>query len=111
MSKEKYYERLAIFDEVIATCANLERKGKTMPYTSANGHMFSQLNKNAELGIRLSDEDRAAFGEKYAAEPFYSYGAQLRDYVLIPDELFDRPDELGIWLKKGWEHVLALPPK
>ena len=41
----KYEERLAIYDRLIDQSADFDRKGKTMPYTSANGHMFSQLIK------------------------------------------------------------------
>lgn len=41
-------ERLAFYDKLIDTNPNFERKGKTMPYTSVNGHMFSQLNKAGE---------------------------------------------------------------
>lgn len=47
-------ERLKIYDHIVAQCANFERKGKNMIYTSANGYMFTLLNKDAEIGIRLS---------------------------------------------------------
>lgn len=45
MDKDTWNERLAFYDRLIAANPNFERKGKTMPYTSVNGHMFSQLNK------------------------------------------------------------------
>ena len=48
-------EQLAVYNELIAK-AGFQRKGKTAPYTSANGHMFSQLNKDGEVGIRFSKE-------------------------------------------------------
>lgn len=111
MGKDQYFVRLAIYDEVINSIEGLERKGKSMPYTSDNGHMFSQLNKNAEIGIRLSDADRAQFSEQYVELPFLSYGARMREYVLIPDEIIGRPAELSTWLQKGWDYVLSLPPK
>ena len=38
-------ENLKRYDELIAKCPRFERKGKTMPYTSSNGYMFSLLNK------------------------------------------------------------------
>ena len=38
-------EKLKLYDELISKCPRFERKGKTMPYTSANGYMFSLLNK------------------------------------------------------------------
>ena len=45
-------ETLAIYDRACAK-AKIERKGKNLVYTSSNGHMFSQMNKDGELGIRL----------------------------------------------------------
>ena len=60
-------ELLKIYKEAIAI-AGLERKGKTMPYTSSNGHMFSLINKDDELGIRLSKEDTATFDSKYGVK-------------------------------------------
>ncbi len=51
-------EKFAKYDELIAMCPRFERKGKAVPYTSANGHMFSQLNKDGELGIRFSKAGR-----------------------------------------------------
>ena len=52
--KDTYGENLKVYDELVAQCSRFERKGKTMPYTSANGHMFSLLNKDGELGFRYS---------------------------------------------------------
>lgn len=49
-------EKLKRYDEIVAKGKHFERKGKTMPYTSANGYMFSMLNKKGELGIRFGKE-------------------------------------------------------
>jgi hypothetical protein len=50
----EWNDKLKIYDELIAKCPRFERKGKTMIYTSANGYMFSALNKAGEIGIRFS---------------------------------------------------------
>lgn len=34
-------QQLAAFDQLVERFADIERKGKTSPYTSVNGHMFS----------------------------------------------------------------------
>jgi len=47
-------ETRKIYDQIVERCPRFERKGKTMPYTSANGHMFSLLNKAGELGFRYA---------------------------------------------------------
>ena len=49
-------EKLALYDQLVANCPRFDRKGKTMPYTSENGHMFSLLNKDGELGFRFSKQ-------------------------------------------------------
>ncbi len=103
-------EVLKIYKEAIGH-AGLELKGKTMPYTSSNGHMFSQLNKGNQIGIRLSKEDTAEFDSKYGAEPFLSYGAKMREYVLIPEELLNQTKELSKFLQKGFDFVNSKPPK
>ena len=82
-----------------------------MPYTSANGYMFSMLNKAGELGMRLPKEERESFINKYNASEFRSYGAVIREYVLIPESLLDNEELLVSYLDKGFDYVMSLPPK
>ncbi|WP_394970435.1 hypothetical protein [uncultured Croceitalea sp.] len=103
-------EQLKIYDEIVDK-AELVRKGKTMFYTSDNGYMFSQLNKAGEIGIRLSKEDTIDFDSKYKAQAFKSYGAIMKDYVLIPQDLLEDIKVVVLYLKKGHEYVMSLPPK
>lgn len=104
-------EVLKIYDEVVAANPNFDRKGKTMPYTSANGYMFSLLNKDGELGVRLSKDDIRNFDEAFGALPFKSHGATLREYVLVPESLLKNKTQLGAYIQKGYEYVCSLPPK
>ncbi|MDX1479982.1 MAG: hypothetical protein R3301_19880 [Saprospiraceae bacterium] len=60
-----YAEQLKRYDALVAKCPRFERKGKTMPYTSANGYMFSLLNKAGEIGIRFSKEVQKQYLEQY----------------------------------------------
>lgn len=104
-------EKLVLFDELVAMNPKIERKGKTMPYTSANGYMFSLLNKAGEFGIRLSKESGEKFMEKHQTTRFKSHGAFLRGYVLVPDLLFDNMGLLSQYLEEAHQHVLSLKPK
>ena len=106
-----YAERLAIFDQIVDMNPNFERKGKTMPYTSANGHMFAQLNKDGELGFRFSKEDQKKFIEEHNASLFRSYGAVMNGYVTIPDEMLNDLDTLAAYLNQSYEYVMSLEPK
>ena len=81
-------EKLAFYDKIVTTNSKFERKGKTVPYTSANGHMFSILNKEGEIGIRLSKESGEKFIKKYKTTRFKSHGSFMRGYVLIPEKLY-----------------------
>ncbi len=108
MEREKVLE---IYREVIASLPEVELKGKTMPYTSANGHMFSQLNKEGQLGIRLAKEAGEDFIVKYDSAEFRSYGAVMKEYVLITEDLLTQPQVIAEYLIKGYQYVMTLPPK
>lgn len=106
-----FEEHLKIYDEIVAE-AGLERKGKTMPYTSSNGYMFSQLNKAGEMGIRLSKEDQKRFLSDYQGSgAFRSYGAVMKDYVLVPESLFFDKKIVTSYLLLGHSYVNTLTPK
>ena len=100
-----------IYDKFIASRPEIERKGKTVPYTSANGYMFTLLNKDGEIGIRLSKEDGQKFMEEHNTTIFKSHGAVMKDYVLVPLEMFDNVGLMSEYLAKSHAHVNSLPPK
>ncbi|MBT8184964.1 MAG: hypothetical protein KJN76_08990 [Eudoraea sp.] len=104
-------KNLKIYDDLVAKCPRFERKGKTMPYTSANGYMFSLLNKKGELGIRFSKEVQQKYLKAFNTTLFKSYGATMRGYVLIPEEMFEDLDTLAKYLNESYEYVLTLDPK
>jgi len=104
-------QNLAIYDEVVARCPRFERKGKTMPYTSANGYMFSLLNKAGELGIRFSKEVQEEYIQEWASTTFISYGATMKGYVLIPEDLLSDLDQLAVYLNESYDYVMSLDPK
>ena len=106
-----YQEKLKIYDELVAKCSRFERKGKTMPYTSANGYMFSLLNKAGEIGIRFSKEDQKKYIEAFNSTIFKSYNAVMRGYVLIPDEMLKDPDNVARYLDESYDYVMSLEPK
>ncbi len=104
-------EKLKFYDKLIAMNPNFERKGKTMPYTSANGHMFTLFNKACEIGIRLSKESGEKFMEEHQTTIYKSYGAVMRGYVLVPERLYDDIELLSAYVQESYEYVLSLKPK
>ncbi len=106
-----YEEKLKIYDALVAKCSRFERKGKTMPYTSANGYMFSLLNKAGELGIRFSKEVQKKYLEEFDTTLYKSYGATMRGYVLIPDAMLEDLNSLSNYLNESYDYVMSLEPK
>lgn len=82
-----------------------------MPYTSANGHMFSQLNKNGELGIRFPEKTQQKYFRELKTTAYKSYGSVMKGYVLIPEHLWDDPDVLVEYLNESYDYVMSLEPK
>lgn len=101
---------IALYEAAIAASGKYPRKGKANPYTSANGHMFSQINKDDQLGIRLPKDRQKDLLEKHDAGPFKSYGATMRDYVCLTEEMLADPDLITILLDQGFAFVSAMPP-
>ncbi len=104
-------KNLKRYDELVAKCDRFERKGKSMPYTSANGHMFSLLNKAGELGIRFSKPVQEKYFEELNTTYFKSHGATMKGYILIPESMFDDLDNLAKYLDEGYDYVMTLEPK
>ncbi|MTI23261.1 hypothetical protein E1176_19690 [Fulvivirga sp. RKSG066] len=111
MDKKDWEEKLKVYDALVAKCPRFERKGKTMPYTSANGHMFSLFNKAGEIGIRFSKETQKQYIEAFGSSKYRSYGAEMRGYVLIPDKMLKDLDQLAKYLNESYDYVMTLDPK
>ncbi|MEP0376102.1 MAG: hypothetical protein ABJE62_15425, partial [Balneola sp.] len=84
--------------------------GANNPYTSVNGHMFSGLSKTG-LGLRLGKEDREKFLKEYNTELLVSYGAIMKEYVVVPNELFKDTERMKEYLYKSYEYTKSLKPK
>jgi hypothetical protein len=104
-------DKIDLYDRLIASHPDIERKGVTNPYTSVNGHMFTHLSKTGTLGIRLPKEEREAFLEEYNTTLYRSYGAIMKEYVAVPDELLEQTDELKGYLDISFAYVKTLKPK
>lgn len=100
------------YREVVeASSSDAEVKGAKNPYTSRNGHMFSFLDRDGAMALRLSDDLRAQFGTSYSTDPVMQYGSVMHGYVAIPGELFEDVDELITWFDRSYEWIGTLDPK
>ena len=104
-------EQLKIYDKLVSKCPRFERKGKTMPYTSANGHMFSLFNKAGEIGIRFSKEVQKKYMEEYDTTIYKSYNSVMRGYILITKEMMEDLNNVAKLLDESYDYVMSLEPK
>jgi len=104
-------ETIALYDMLIHCLPGVERKGATMPYTAINGNMFSFINKEGLLSLRLSSDQRNKFIEKYKTALCIEHGTVMKEYVRVPESLFMKTEELKPWFKLSFEYAKALKPK
>jgi hypothetical protein len=114
MAKAKYAgpaDRLALYEELVASVDGVERKGAANPYTSRNERMTSFIDKEGEVSIRLDKTDREKFIEQYDSRISMQYGKQMKEFAVVPVGLLERQDEIRSWFVRGWEWVGTLAPK
>jgi hypothetical protein len=104
-------DKLELYDRLIASNLEIDRKGATHPYTSFNGHMFTLLNPPGKLAIRLPEAEREKFIKKYKTTLFEAYGAVMAEFVAVPDALLPKTKELAKYLDLSYAYVKTLKPK
>jgi hypothetical protein len=105
--------KLALYEKLIATDPHIERKGATIPYTSANGKMFTYLSPTGNLRLRLPSDERQAFMKKYKAKVVVQHGVVMKDFVAVPPGLLARTAELKKYLaiSRGFAEQLGTRQK
>jgi len=105
-------DKLALYDKLIATFPEIERKGAANPYTSLNGHMFSLLLGPAGvMALRLPEDEREKFLKKYDTTLYEAYGTVMKEYVTVPDVLLKNTKALEKYLAMSYAYVKTLKPK
>ena len=103
-------DREALYDKLIATNPDIERKGDANPYTAVNGNMFTLLHES-RLAIRLPEEEREKFLKKYKTKLYEAYGGVMKEYVAVPDDMLANTKELKKYLDLSYEYARTLKPK
>jgi TfoX/Sxy family transcriptional regulator of competence genes len=106
-----YADKIALYEKLVATNPEVERKGDTIPYTSLNGNMFSYFTKDGFLALRLGKEDIEAFLKKYKTKLCEQYGIVQKEYAVVPDDLLKKTKELQKYFDKSYAYVKSLKPK
>jgi TfoX/Sxy family transcriptional regulator of competence genes len=98
-------ETLALYEKLVATNPNVERKGATVPYTSANGTMFSFLTADGTLALRLPPDQLEPFFKKFNATHPVAYGKVMKDWAAVPNSLLAKTQELRNYFDLSFAHA------
>ncbi len=82
------------------------------PTCFVNGNMFAGVHQDS-LFIRLSETDQETilsdWEDSRQLEPMP--GRPMKEYVVLPKELYDDPRLLREWLDRSFQYVSSLPLK
>jgi hypothetical protein len=105
-------EKVELYEKLLATQPEIERKGADNPYTAVNGNMFSLLlSPEGRMALRLPKDEREQFLKKYKTKLFEAYGTVMPEYVAVPDALLTKTKELQKYLASSYAYVKTLNPK
>jgi TfoX/Sxy family transcriptional regulator of competence genes len=104
-------EAVALYETLLATHPEIERKGATMPYTSVNGNMFSLLTADGTLALRLAEAERETFLARYETTLCEQYGVVMKEYVRVPPALLRDTRTLAKYLDASYRYARSLKPK
>ena len=104
-------ESVALYDALLATNPEIDRKGATMPYTSINGNMFSLLTPDGTLALRLSAADREDFLKRYETTLCVQYGVVMKEYVQVPASQLRNTRALAKYLDLSYRYACSLKAK
>ena len=108
---KEYAARLELYDQLVATNPKVKRQGASVPFTSVNGHMFSYLGKTGELALRLPEGEREPFLKKYKTKLCEMYGIVQKEYVMVPETLLRKTQELKTFFDLSFAYASSLKPK
>jgi TfoX/Sxy family transcriptional regulator of competence genes len=82
------------------------------PAYFVNNNMFTAMHQD-NIVIRLSEDGRTEISAKYdESEPFEPMkGRVMKEYIVIPETLYNDPDEFDFWLNQSYEYASSIPPK
>jgi hypothetical protein len=104
-------EAMVLYEEMVASVPEIDRKGAAYPYTAVNGNMFSVLRPDGVVCLRLPDAKRLEFVARYKTKPVIMYGAVMKEYVAVPAPLLRKTAELRQYFAASVAYAKSLKPK
>jgi len=104
-------DKVELYEKLVDTIPEVERKGAANPYTSVNGNMFSQLLPSGRVSLRLPEPERAEFITKFKTKNVEQYGVVQKEYVEMPDDLLIKTKDAAKYFRMSYEYASSLKAK
>lgn len=115
MAKPKYnpehLDKLELYEQLVAQFPDVKRKGAKNPYTSLNGHMFSFLDQDGFLSLRLPKDAREKFLVDYDTQLSFQYNTVMKEYVVVPHAMLADLEAVVPYFQQSFDYVSSLKPK
>lgn len=114
MKTKPSYDHTKLLEEYKALIHNIcqmEVKGKTMPYTSINGNMFSFLDSAGNLGLRLPTNILKDLIIKLKSKYCEAHGVILKKYLEISPQIFENQTLMKELITISYDFAKTLKPK
>ncbi|MEM6696235.1 MAG: hypothetical protein AAF626_16375 [Pseudomonadota bacterium] len=86
-------------------------KGKKLPYTAMNGNMYSFVDAEGHICLRMAEPERARFSRLFGTDSVKQYGAVIKGYVAIPNAFLEAPDHVEAAFAASLAHARTLKAK
>ena len=73
--------------------------------------MFSFLDKEGQLSLRLPNNMLGLFIEKHKSTLSVQHGRVMKEYVVVPEKLLMDAIKLKPYFSSSYEHTKSLKPK
>jgi hypothetical protein len=109
-TESSFADTLALYDAMVATHPKAKRSGVKIPSTSMNGRMYSFLGKTGEVALKLPEAEREPFLKKYKTRLCDVYGIVQKEFVIVPDALLAKTQELKKYFALSHDYATTLKP-
>jgi len=105
-------ELIEHLDETMGSYDAQKRKMFGCPVYFVNRNMFCGVHQDS-IFMRLSEEDRKKIQEEFDEAQIFEpmEGRKMKEYMAVPEAVYDDPETFTTWLKRSFDYVSSLPPK
>jgi nucleotide-binding universal stress UspA family protein len=90
---------------------DVQRKGAKNAYTSLNGNMFSYLEKEGALALRLGANAREAFIRRYNSRLATVHNTVMKEYVVVPVDMLLELESVSPHFEESLAYAKTLKAK